>query len=54
MKVGQLKRRRARRAREIHGQIRQVLLEDLNSFRFPVPEDEYDCLIGEIHSLLVR
>jgi hypothetical protein len=31
-----------------------VLLEDLNLFGFPVPEDEYDCLIGEIYSLLVR
>jgi len=54
MNSRQPKNKRARRARDIQRQIRQVLFEDFKLLGFSAPEDEYDCLIGGIYRLLVR
>lgn len=54
MNSRQLRNKRARRARDIQREIRQVLLEDFKLLGFTAPEDEYDCLIGGIYRLLVR
>jgi hypothetical protein len=45
---------RKRKAREIQGRIREVLLREWNPIGCGVPEDEYDAYIGGVYRLLAQ